>query len=237
MVTVSGNVDPAILLQTLKKAGNCAELWGSEDGKNDDQLKDGKGQQEDNGKPKKGGGGRCKNMKLPHLQGPKLPFGRKDKKSVKFDLPPENNADEERGSDEERDHNEEADDIHGDNEDNQNQDDDIDGDNEDNQNQGDDVDDDSEDNPNQGGGGENGGGNNNKAAQPYGEYSGWLLSWRHGGTRDVCSFYQPLPAAIHGCHDGAAEDDDERSNWRRCKPATAKWLRDAVRATSCGRRK
>ncbi|XP_073113558.1 uncharacterized protein [Elaeis guineensis] len=166
MVTVSGNVDPAILLQTLKKAGNRAELWASEAGKNDDQLKDGKGQQEDNGKPKKGGGGRCKNMKLPHLKGPKFPFGRKDKKSVKFDLPPENSADEERGSDEERDHNE-ADDIHGDNEDNQNQDDDIDGDDEDNQNQGDDVDDDSEDNQNQGGGGgENGGGNNNKAAQP-----------------------------------------------------------------------
>ncbi|EHA8591541.1 heavy metal-associated isoprenylated plant protein 32 [Cocos nucifera] len=127
-VTVSGNVDPAILLKKLNKAGKHAELWGSKGGKNDHlsdqlqkfQLEDGKGQQNDNGEPQKGGGGGgggggkdpkgrqptpqqqmkgLQDMKLPQLKGLKLPF-QKDQKSVKFDHPPEYDVDEESDGDE-----------------------------------------------------------------------------------------------------------------------------------------
>ncbi|XP_010907378.1 uncharacterized protein [Elaeis guineensis] len=134
-VTVSGNVDPAILLKKLNKAGKHAELWGSKSGKNYHlsdqlqklQLEDGKGQQKGNGKPQKGGGGGgggsgkdpkgqqptpqqqmkgLQEMKLPQLKGLKLPF-QKDQKSVEFDHPPEYDVDEETEGDED----EESDDL------------------------------------------------------------------------------------------------------------------------------
>ncbi|KAK1256545.1 hypothetical protein QJS04_geneDACA024814 [Acorus gramineus] len=118
-VTVSGNVDPAILIKKLVKSGKHAELWGSPKGGggggggNHNQINNqiqklqldinGKGSQKDNGKPQngnnKGGGGVGKDPKVQKPQQPQLPkeFQLKDlkfpfqtpQKTVKFNLPEE----------------------------------------------------------------------------------------------------------------------------------------------------
>ncbi|VAI15659.1 unnamed protein product [Triticum turgidum subsp. durum] len=118
-VTVSGMVDPDTIIKKLTKAGKPAELWGSKagmanqfqklqlDGGGKGQAKDagGKGQSKDAGgaKGQKGGGGgggaggaskdAMKGMKLPQFMDGKMPFAAaapmKDPKSVKFNLPPE----------------------------------------------------------------------------------------------------------------------------------------------------
>ncbi|CAL9775158.1 unnamed protein product, partial [Musa acuminata subsp. burmannicoides] len=122
-VIVTGNVDPAILIKKLSKVGKHAELWPTKGGNQQNlanqlqklQFEQAKGQQKENGKTKKGGGGGggggkdhkwqqpqpqqqqakgFKDLKFPNLKDLKLPF-KKESKTVKFDLPPEEEIDDE----------------------------------------------------------------------------------------------------------------------------------------------
>ncbi|KAF9618375.1 hypothetical protein IFM89_001010 [Coptis chinensis] len=118
-VTVSGNVDPSTIIKKFAKAGKHVEIWGAQKASNNNQnqlnnqfknmqIDNGKGGK-DNNKPQKGGkeqqpkGGGAQqqiqqqlqqlkglgDIKLPQLKDLKgmMPF--KDKKSVKFDMPSE----------------------------------------------------------------------------------------------------------------------------------------------------
>ncbi|KAL8528006.1 hypothetical protein ACS0TY_005716 [Phlomoides rotata] len=94
-VTVSGNVDPMLLINKLEKGGKHAELWGPQKGsfpmvKNMqfENLKDVKGQ--------KGGGQipkqiqmQMQQMQMNQKKGGEEKFTGKDQKSVKFKLPEE----------------------------------------------------------------------------------------------------------------------------------------------------
>ncbi|KAL5776496.1 hypothetical protein ACOSP7_009422 [Xanthoceras sorbifolium] len=108
-VTVTGNVDPAILIRKLEKSGKHAELWGPQKGSINNQFKNlsfdngnkaaNKSQKAGNNQPKSGGQqqqllqqqmmqqilkGSNKDMKMPH----------KEQKSVKFNLPEDDFDDE-----------------------------------------------------------------------------------------------------------------------------------------------
>ncbi|KAL5995883.1 hypothetical protein ACLOJK_025956 [Asimina triloba] len=101
-VTVTGNVDPSILIKKLQKSGKYAEIWGSKGSSNQpkNQLDNGKGQKD--GKSQKGGKEqkgqqqqpkKAPQQMLPQMKGldlkqlPQFNFPLKDQKSVKFGLP------------------------------------------------------------------------------------------------------------------------------------------------------
>ncbi|RRT46779.1 hypothetical protein B296_00045077 [Ensete ventricosum] len=102
-VTVTGNVDPAVLIAKLSKAGKHARLWSSKAGNHHtltDQLEHAKAQQqkEDQKTQKKGQRPQqqakgFKDLKFPNLKGLKLPFG-KANRTVRFDLPPKEDVDD-----------------------------------------------------------------------------------------------------------------------------------------------
>lgn len=118
-MTVTGVVDPAILIKKLNKAGKQAELWPAKGGKNQNlinqlqklQPQHAKGQHKGNEKPQKGGGGtkdekkghhspqQAKgflDLKFPSLKNFKIPF-KKETKKVKSDHSRKEEVDE--GSD------------------------------------------------------------------------------------------------------------------------------------------
>ncbi|CAL9108096.1 unnamed protein product, partial [Musa textilis] len=102
-VTVTGNVDPAVLITKLRKAGKHAWLWSAKAGNHHtltDQLEHAKAQQqkEDWKTQKKGQQPQqqakgFKDLKFPNLKGLKLPF-RKGNRTVKLDLPPKEDVDD-----------------------------------------------------------------------------------------------------------------------------------------------
>ncbi|CAL9154145.1 unnamed protein product, partial [Musa hybrid cultivar] len=102
-VTVTGNVDPAVLITKLRKAGKHARLWSAKAGNHHtltDQLELAKAQQQKEywktqkkgQQPQQQAKG-FKDLKFPNLKGLKLPF-RKGNRTVKFDLPPKEDVDD-----------------------------------------------------------------------------------------------------------------------------------------------
>ncbi|XP_051121336.1 heavy metal-associated isoprenylated plant protein 34-like [Andrographis paniculata] len=115
-VTVSGNVDPAALIKKLEKAGKHAELWGgqkggsnaipmlnhqfknfqmekSNGGKGNKGQKGGKGQQQQQQQQKGGFQVPKEMMQLKNNEFKEMKFLGKDKKSVKFNLPEDEEED------------------------------------------------------------------------------------------------------------------------------------------------